>query len=243
MLLRVQRYNVTVKYVPGKQIPLADALSRINPCVPALSRDRTLLYMSYIRSLTPVPRELDKYEKRQRMTLCSPFSVTLLRLGGLRHETTVQKSFTGTGITAMSWESRTELSWKVPESSFRNPPSRRVGTTTLRTRRCGEMPFESQIVCLLGWYQQGHWKTVGTCAQCQTRQPSVTKEPLMPHNVPPPPWHTLCSDIFFRDQNHYLLIADLYSKYLLCGSLGRWVPDQWSIIWKESLTSMGYQSV
>jgi len=32
MLLRVQRYNATVKYVPGKQIPLADALSRINPC-------------------------------------------------------------------------------------------------------------------------------------------------------------------------------------------------------------------
>ena len=34
MLLRVQRYNVTVKYmyVPGKQIPIADALSRINPC-------------------------------------------------------------------------------------------------------------------------------------------------------------------------------------------------------------------
>ena len=32
MSLRVQRYHITVKYVPGKQIPLADALSRITPC-------------------------------------------------------------------------------------------------------------------------------------------------------------------------------------------------------------------
>jgi len=32
MSLRVQRYHITVKYVRGKQIPLADALSCITPC-------------------------------------------------------------------------------------------------------------------------------------------------------------------------------------------------------------------
>ena len=32
MLLRIQEYDVTVKYVPGKDIQLADALSRVNPC-------------------------------------------------------------------------------------------------------------------------------------------------------------------------------------------------------------------
>ena len=32
MLLRIQKYNVTIKYVPGKEITLADALSRVNPC-------------------------------------------------------------------------------------------------------------------------------------------------------------------------------------------------------------------
>ena len=31
MLLRLQRYDTEVKYVPGKEIPLADALSRITP--------------------------------------------------------------------------------------------------------------------------------------------------------------------------------------------------------------------
>ena len=43
MLLRVQRYNATVKYVPGKQILLADSLYRINPCLSSgMVSERTL---------------------------------------------------------------------------------------------------------------------------------------------------------------------------------------------------------
>ena len=32
MMLRIQKYDVEIKYVPGKEIPLANALSRISPC-------------------------------------------------------------------------------------------------------------------------------------------------------------------------------------------------------------------
>ena len=32
MMLRVQKYDAEIKYVQGKNIPLADALSRISPC-------------------------------------------------------------------------------------------------------------------------------------------------------------------------------------------------------------------
>ena len=32
MMLRVQKYDVEIKYVQGKKIPLSDALSRISPC-------------------------------------------------------------------------------------------------------------------------------------------------------------------------------------------------------------------
>ena len=32
MMLRIQKYDVDIKYVPGKDIPLDDALSRLNPC-------------------------------------------------------------------------------------------------------------------------------------------------------------------------------------------------------------------
>ena len=32
IMLRIHKYDVDIKYVPGKEIPLADALSRLNPC-------------------------------------------------------------------------------------------------------------------------------------------------------------------------------------------------------------------
>ena len=32
MLLRIKQYDVSIKYVPGSDIELADALSRVNPC-------------------------------------------------------------------------------------------------------------------------------------------------------------------------------------------------------------------
>ena len=32
MMLRIQKYDVQIKYVPGKDIPVADALSRISSC-------------------------------------------------------------------------------------------------------------------------------------------------------------------------------------------------------------------
>jgi len=40
MLLRMQPYQVTVKYVPGKNIPLADALSRSTPMTPSTIKGR-----------------------------------------------------------------------------------------------------------------------------------------------------------------------------------------------------------
>ena len=32
MILRIQQYDVSIKYVPGSDVKLADALSRLNPC-------------------------------------------------------------------------------------------------------------------------------------------------------------------------------------------------------------------
>ena len=32
MMLRIQKYDVEIKYVPGMEIPLVYALSRISPC-------------------------------------------------------------------------------------------------------------------------------------------------------------------------------------------------------------------
>ena len=54
---------------------------------------------------------------------------------------------------------------------------------------------------------------VKSCAPCQHNAKRNTKEPMTPHDVPPKPWHTLGSDLFFWNNGSYLIIADYYSKF------------------------------
>ena len=53
---------------------------------------------------------------------------------------------------------------------------------------------------------------VKSCAPCQRNQRMNFKEPLMPHDIPPKPWHTLGCDFFFWNNSAYLLLSDYYNK-------------------------------
>ena len=51
------------------------------------------------------------------------------------------------------------------------------------------------------------------CNTCQEMQNSQPKEPLIQTEVPPGPWHTVGTDLFYLDGSEFRLIADYYSKY------------------------------
>ena len=46
LLLKLQPYDIIIKYVPGKDIPVADALSRISPSGKTVIQDWVLQYMN-----------------------------------------------------------------------------------------------------------------------------------------------------------------------------------------------------
>ena len=54
---------------------------------------------------------------------------------------------------------------------------------------------------------------VSACPKCQAYMRANQKEPMIPHDVPKRPWHTLASDLFHLDGVNYLLTADYYSKF------------------------------
>ncbi len=54
---------------------------------------------------------------------------------------------------------------------------------------------------------------VKTCVHCRELQPQNKKEPLQPHEVPPAPWHKLGSDLFQIEDKHFLVVTDYFSKY------------------------------
>lgn len=49
--------------------------------------------------------------------------------------------------------------------------------------------------------------------QCQRHQKLNVEEPLLPHDGPQKPWHTLGSDILFWNNVNYLLVGEYYSKF------------------------------
>ena len=50
------------------------------------------------------------------------------------------------------------------------------------------------------------YSLVQECKVCQEHQRNTTREPLLQHEIPPRPWHTLGSDMF----KEYLTVIDYY---------------------------------
>jgi hypothetical protein len=43
-----------------------------------------------------------------------------------------------------------------------------------------------------------------SCHTCQEFQPTQTRQPLIPTEIPPRPWHTIATDLFYLDNTVYL---------------------------------------
>ena len=214
MLLRIQRYNVDIKYVPGKSIPLADALSRINPCDG-----------STITGMDIAVHEMHSH-----------FNASPLRIVQIREKTAKDvelaalREIISTGWPATRSECPTHLHgyWNYRdelgvEDGIIMKGTRIIIPQSLRNDVLDQLHYAHQGVekCKLRAKYSVFWhginadieRTVGMCAPCQSHQTSVTKEPLLPLDIPPRPWHTLATDLFYWEQTNYLLVADSFSKF------------------------------
>ena len=54
---------------------------------------------------------------------------------------------------------------------------------------------------------------VAKCGTCNTFRPEQSKEPLKSHELPTRPWAKVATDIFMFDQREYLLTVDYYSNF------------------------------
>ncbi|WP_419589125.1 DDE-type integrase/transposase/recombinase, partial [Thiolapillus sp.] len=53
---------------------------------------------------------------------------------------------------------------------------------------------------------------VKSCTVCQTHQNGQQAETLLQHDIPDGPWQVVASDIFHLEGNHYVIVADYYTK-------------------------------
>ena len=69
-----------------------------------------------------------------------------------------------------------------------------------------------------------------SCSVCQEFHSKKSKEPLIQTEVPPRVWHTIGTDIFFFDDDEYLIIADYYSIYPFVRKLPRGQSNSKTIV-------------
>ena len=211
MLLRLQPYDVTIRYRPGKQVPIADALSRLSP-----------------EEKAPIPGlNVQVHE------VCLQFSSAYLQ----KIKTETIKDTELIALRNMVWGGWPTTIKKVPSVlrpywTFRDEITIKDSLCFKGQRIIIPATIQHDVLSRLHASHQGAEKTklrarssvfwvnlnkdidelTRACDVCQEFQRKQPREPLIPSDIPPRPWHTIATDLFYYE-DEYLLIADYFSKF------------------------------
>lgn len=214
MLLRLQPYTFTIKYIPGKDMCIADALSRlsvsdeetrpletqhikIHEILPQFSDN----YIHRITENTKTDTELNALKEtiyngwpeniKDVPQLCRPY-------WNYRDEISIED-----GVLMKGYRIIIPQNMKLEVLNKLHEPHLGLEKTKLRAR---ESVFWKDI-------NKDIENIVRKCETCQKHQSGQQKEPLIQTEIPPRPWHTIGTDLFYLKGEEYLLISDYYSKF------------------------------
>ncbi|PFX13349.1 Uncharacterized protein K02A2.6 [Stylophora pistillata] len=214
-VLRALKYDVTIKYVKGAEVPIADALSRVSPQPAPLNDEFPQLDIHQITK--NLPASPIKLQQIRNEIASDP---TLSKLRNVIHEGWPATREKCPQVLHDYWNFREEL---TIEDGLILKQERIVMPTTLRhdTLNTIHQGHLGQEKCLLRARSAVFWpgitrdvtNLVQDCATCQAYQRKQQKQPILQPEPPSYPWQMLSSDLFEFRGNQYLLISDKYSKF------------------------------
>lgn len=217
MLLQLQKYDLNVQYTPGKDMLVADALSRAvaegsHLTTEDLDDERVVyalvateaLSEDMLKKLTDATAKdsslqiLIKTQKTGWPKHRKQLDRSIQQYWSVRHTIAVQD-----GILLMSDRIL------IPESM------RSEMLQKLHISHQGMQRTKAHARKLLYWpgMTKHIEQMVETCPTCQQFQPRNQKEPIISHEIPELPWLKVAADIFEIRGQSFLLIVDYLSKY------------------------------
>ena len=208
MLLRLQNYDVKIAYKPGREMVVADTLSRYAPLIaPEVALDLAIHHVH----ITP--------EKKKVFQKCI-------------QEDPLLRSLAET-ILAGWPEDITDLPNALrPYHDHRNiltvedglilrgealiipPPEREKVLASIHEGHMGISKCQYRARQCVYWpgINADIKRMVEACATCQRHRPQEPCQPLQPTPAPERPWQHLGADFMTFDGNEYLILVDYYSK-------------------------------
>ncbi|CAB4019464.1 sec1 family domain-containing 2 [Paramuricea clavata] len=209
----LQKYDFTYKHKPGKDLVVADTLSRATTDS-ELEREISC-YVHMVMSNLPAT---DDMMARLRMATEEDESLRQLKktvLSGwpdTKRETPVKiKEY---------WHCREEISEIdgillknekiIIPSSFRPEMLEKIHAGHMGTEKCKKRARD--VLYWPGMNSQIE-EMVLKCPTCLEYRPSNQKEPMIVQPTPTIPWDTVATDLFYWNNSNYLLVVDYFLRY------------------------------
>ena len=220
LLIRLQKYNLTVQFVPGKLMFIADTLSRayLNETVEDqqdLNEDMEVMVHSFVQEIPATPKKLTQLKEETARDQTLQALRTQIAEGLPTHRKDLKP------IIAPYWNIKNELS----EAEGLLFKGRQLIIPKAMQTKILDLIHESHLgieKCKARARSTVYWPgmsrdihdTVAKCATCLTHRHKNQKEPMIPHSIPDRPWQKLGSDVFEHKGKPYLVVVDYYSKFI-----------------------------
>ena len=218
MLLRLQKYNFILRYKPGKDLNIADTLSRayIPDCGSDQMEEELTCAINLVINNIPAT---DKRMQEIRDGTKNDKSLRILKRMILNGWPDIQSQIPQE--VRPYWNFRDELSEAdevllkgerlIIPSCLQQDILQRIHMGHMGITKCTQRARE--VVFWPGMNKE-ITEMVEKCDACQNYQYSNQKEPMVQGQIPEGPWYMVATDLFQWDGADDLLIVDYYSRFI-----------------------------
>ena len=221
MLLRLLEYNITVQYTPGKEMFVADTLSRSYLIKEPPSRvekeiaEDTVISINTIIADAPVSNsrlqkireECTRDEEMQllRQYIINGFPQDNSKLSGMlrQYRSLANELYELDGLIMCNHRI-------VIPTALQKDILHRIHEGHLGMDKCKSL---ARSAVFWPGINQDIENTVGRCSTCNMFRSRQASEPMTPHPVPFKPYEKVGADIFTLHGKDYLLVVDYFSKF------------------------------
>ena len=219
--IRAWQYDFEPQHIPGRINVIADSLSRVTPLeFQDSNTEKDILAVNFLQYSSIEERERDE----------------MLQETNKDEELQSLKHYISTGWPAKRsqipvslhpyWNFRDEL---TVESGILMKNSKVLIPETLKQKYLKQIHQGHQGIeaCRSRAREFVFWVNINSdlkemvekCDICQSQQNSTASVQKYVSEVPPHPWHTLGSDLFYFQRIDFLVVVDYFSKYLIVRKL------------------------